>query len=262
LGKALEVFGRPPEGEPETHWCPFLKDTCRKQARGVEDGPFGVCSVKVSSTTPVVICPWRFPPQTYEKDIIDLWGKATVAGNVRRLEQYRPPGISRSFDLVLAEVSDSTVLDFALAEVQACDTTGTGDLVMAYKDWPTKGYLREANFGINWLNAIKRLSEQLLYKAGLAQYWSVRLYVVLQDVLFERFWNQYGFSDANGVQDGNVVFLSYKLDDGSDKTPYEMILVKVFCTDAGRLAGRMTSVPAGAPDRDRVRRDLTDRLRG
>lgn len=188
----VDLAGRDPL--PTTTDCPFVGGVCTKMYR---DGtPSGACSFQTQDFPFVPICPKRM----YERDYFILQDTSALAFGAALplfLSSTLPPQGSRPLEYVLAlgkgsygeiplprrkgsrskgkyyvdwilcHVKDRRVVEFAAAEVQTIDTTGSyADVIEALRRG-TRVQSTGRRSGLNWENVNKRILPQLIYKGRL-----------------------------------------------------------------------------------------------
>lgn len=165
--------------------CPFLKQEClKKYADGLHNG---ACSLKPSTSSPVVCCPIRMYAENYKilSDVAEsafgsgirlVRGVGDAAGDGRDVVVFgkgwgkelrlptRGKGGRYFVDWILALLDeDRNLKEFVAVEVQTMDTTGT---YRPEVESLFKGVIpeRPSEAGINWENVSKRILPQIIYK--------------------------------------------------------------------------------------------------
>ncbi len=227
--RPAEWFGFPVEDLSETaekyraeHLCPFRGDenkgTCVKKTR-LLDHPFGVCSVEAGNHGILALCPHRF----LEKRLVFRDVAKHYFGSTENLVLFSEVGVPGGknlgrFDYVLVKHAplSSRVIDFTIIEFQAAQTTSTGKLVQAIKDYLSKKYnIKEKSysFGINWADIWKRSLIQALIKGMAGEYWQKALYWVVQDQIYCNLAERYGlpFPDSGIDSSGSKKAIRFAL---------------------------------------------------
>lgn len=165
--------------------CPFVEGTCIKKFKSGTIS--GSCSLKPSTSAPVICCPNRMYAESY-KVLLDV--AQACFGSEARLcrtsdqmqgdgndvhvfgkrwgKELRLPtrgkGGSYFVDWILALVDGKRNLkEFVAVEVQTMDTTGSYEAeVNAY--YKGQVPLAASKAGINWENVSKRILPQIIYK--------------------------------------------------------------------------------------------------
>lgn len=192
-----EVFGYAPAAQtPEATdarahcWCPFRDKPCTKLLSAAETG---ICSVRYRAAgfdeNIWAVCANRLSGPPFQHVLSAHFGddasSATLVTEVR-IEEPRV-----SFDGIgLRELGNDEV-DFVGIEAQTIDTRG-GSLKPLWRsyvdgrpdDWRSY-YPTRPTFGVNTTNVWKRLLPQVMNKGRLFKGWRSKLYVVVQDSLFQ-----------------------------------------------------------------------------
>jgi len=204
FGFPIEV--RSPEAKHcrQAYCCPFVSGNprCIKRTRLLPH-PFGVCSVEFSPHGILALCPHRFlEGHRVFRDIAQH--SFGTLDNLLLFTEVRAPGRSvlGRFDYILAQHAplSNEILDFVLIEFQAAQTTSTGALVHAVRDY-LEGNFNDAsrghyNFGINWADIWKRSLIQALLKGMAAKAWHSALYWVVQTPVYDNLAHRYGLPTA------------------------------------------------------------------
>jgi hypothetical protein len=115
------------------HHCPFHDSECFKKSRLI-DYPFGVCTAHTDGKE-IALCPRRFR----ENGIVFGDIAKTHFGSIHNIVVFSEvglPGIG-NFDFVMVKHKplSNIVEDFVAIELQTGQTTSTGKLVEAFKDF-------------------------------------------------------------------------------------------------------------------------------
>lgn len=180
----------------ESHRCPFTPDgsPCIKRTR-LLDHPFGVCSVEYAPHGVLALCPNRFlEGHKVFRDIAqDYFG---TVDNLLLFSEVHIPRAAHlgRFDYVLARHAplSSKILDFVAIEFQAAQTTSTGHLVQAVKDYLAGAPQAHYKFGINWADIWKRSLIQALLKGMAVEAWGTAVYWVVQKPIYANLAPRYG----------------------------------------------------------------------
>jgi hypothetical protein len=192
-----EVFGYSPGAQTaaandarDRCWCPFRDKPCTKLLSAAETG---ICSVRYRAAgfdeTIWAVCANRLSGAPFQHVLTAHFGEdASSATLVSEVRIDEPPV---SFDGVgLRELEDDQV-DFVGIEAQTIDTRG-GSLKPLWRsyvegrpdEWRTY-YPGRPTFGVNTTNVWKRLLPQVMNKGRLFRGWRSKLYVVVQDAVFQ-----------------------------------------------------------------------------
>lgn len=95
-----------------------------------------------------------------------------------------------TFDYVIAKHAplSTKIEDFVVVEFQTVDTTNTGKLVDAFKDFRAgKAIHRDSHqFGMNWKNVWKRCFTQILQKGIVLEKWGHKIFWIAQPASYRR----------------------------------------------------------------------------
>jgi hypothetical protein len=191
----------------EAPQCPFTHGRCVKKNQ--------TCSVR-NNRDLVAVCPHRFLDRNlvfkdiarrYFGDEHDLLLFREVASGDKSLG---------TFDFVMAKhrPMSSEIVDFVVIELQTVDTTSTGKLNDALKDYRAGQPITDHNygFGLNWANVWKRCFIQILNKGRVLEHWGHKAFWVVQDPAIRHLVDGYGLASAlqPGIA-GSTVFMIYDL---------------------------------------------------
>lgn len=175
--------------------------------------PFGVCSVQVGKEL-IAICPNRFlQNQLVFEDIARHHFHTT--NNILVFKEVGLRGIG-NFDYVLVRHKplSAEILDFAVVEFQGGQTTGTGQLVKAFKEFRRGIAVGEKNynFGMNMADIWKRAFTQVLNKGIVLENWGHKIYWVTQEQVFSDLVRRYRLGALGFDRKHSTVFALYDLD--------------------------------------------------
>lgn len=209
INRPAEIFGFTTDNFSEqanrarqNHLCPFKGQPCNKKSR-LLDIPFGVCTVQHNDDV-YSICPVRFQeqgsiqgiPRVLEDVALHYFGDFN---NVIPFSEVRLPNIGTlDFVLVRHKQMMAEVEDFVMVEFQSDSTTGTGHLVVGFKDLMNGTKLVDKNysFGMNTYDTIKRSMTQLFNKGMVYERWGVKTYWVMQEYIYQNLVNRYGLKEG------------------------------------------------------------------
>ncbi len=120
------------------------------------------------------------------------------------------------FDFVMIKHKplSTHIEDFVVVEFQTGQTTGTGKLVDALKEFMKTGDLPpEATygFGINSYDIWKRTFTQILQKGIILEKWRRKIFWVVQDPIFDYFVQKYRLGELAYEKSHSTVFALYDL---------------------------------------------------
>jgi hypothetical protein len=245
----VELFGFAPEdGSPAavaargSTDCPFVGGRCIKQFKsGLVSG---ACTLKPTSSGPVICCPNRLYGSEY-KVLLDVAndafggemrlchsagegvadGRDVIVFGKRWGKELRLPnrveGGGYFVDWILARLGkDRMLAEFVAVEVQTMDTTGSYE-AQVHKFLKTGKVLEEKQSNVNWENVSKRILPQVIFKGhALRQEPLCRkgIYFVCPSPVYERILTRLGGTLRRyPPQPGALTFRHYDL--GNDGTP-------------------------------------------
>ena len=107
----------------------------------------------------------------------------------------------------------SDIEDFIVIEFQTGQTTGTGELVKALKDF-MKGQPIEGEtygFGLNLADIWKRSFTQILNKGIVLEQWGHKVYWVVQEPVYQNLVDRYNLDEMHYRDEDRTVFWIYDL---------------------------------------------------
>ena len=215
FGFPVEIRSHEAEAVRQQHHCPFVNTPCNKKSRLVSY-PMGVCSAHINGHA-VAICPRRFlEGQVVFRDIaLDYFGSTN---DLLLFSEVRLAGVG-SFDYVLVrhKPMSSHIEDFVIVELQTDQTTSTGKLVQALKDFMSGKDVTAVHypFGMNTYDTLKRSYTQILTKGVAMEHWSQRIYWVFQEYVFDNMLQRYQPAFTPDSSNLNV-FAVYDLERGRE----------------------------------------------
>lgn len=247
MKKQDEVFGYPTYNQSEEaknvrkrYLCPFMKSKCNKQSRTISY-PMGVCSVNVGDKH-IAICPQRF----LENNIVFKDISSEIFGtndNILLFSEVKIENVG-SFDFVLVKHKplSSAIDDFCVVEFQTDSTTGTGELVDAFKKFMEIREMKESyGFGMNTYNTIKLSYIQMLIKGQVFESWGKNIVWVLQDYVFHNMESRFNLVNLEYKPLNYNKFFIYDLEKHDDK--YNIKLSKKKSTTVSNLLTAFTHQP-------------------
>lgn len=258
----VEIFGFVPENKSkiaQTHRrsriCPFIGTSCVKEQYRTEEPPTGSCIVSHLGK-PHIICPKRF----YEDDFHVLWEAVdSIFGsdieavlipeaNLRRRERRKKIGV---VDWVAVKLrSGGGIDDFIGIEVMANQTTSTGGLTDALKEFDRTGQFSKTHYGygLNTYMQIKTFFTQCLAKGRLLNRWSKKYVWIMQDVLFEDWSTRFNLRLKRGAGDENFIFKVYDLIYNVRIGRYQLNLKETYSATFEQLLAAYTAPIVEIPD--------------
>jgi hypothetical protein len=192
-----EAFGYPPDADTEAArdarnrcWCPFTDRPCSKLLSAAQTG---ICSINYKAEgfdeTTWAICQHRLKGEPFAEAVQRHFGpRASEAALVTELRLDEP---RMSLDGVGVLIEEDDEVDLVGIEAQTIDTRGGSvkPLWAAYASgapdrWRDR-YAGGAKFGVNTTNVWKRLLPQVMNKGRLYRGWDSKLYVLVQDPVFQ-----------------------------------------------------------------------------
>ncbi len=252
--------------------CPFMQEVegqtstpCVKRSRLLPDHPFGVCSVEYPPYGIMALCPYRFLEEgRVFRNIAEHY-----FGDLHNLVLFSEVSFPSSrhlgrFDYVIVQHAPLSrrVTDFVAVEFQAAQTTSTGHLVQAVKDYLQGSDVtkRTYPFGINWADIWKRAFIQVLLKGMALEYWGKALYWVVQEAVYRNLAQRYKLplpDEKLRSSEKAVRFALYTLQQGEGRASLQGPKWLSFDVDELFQALRY-NVPL--PDRNRIQEHLQNLL--
>jgi hypothetical protein len=213
-----EVFGYPiwlntdeAQATRDNHLCPFTDKVCDKKSRLI-DYPMGVCSVQFGENV-IALSPNRFLQDNIVfNDIADHY-----FNNRNNLLIFREVGLRGigNFDFVIVKHRPLSceVEDFVVIEFQTGQTTGTGKLVDALKNFMGGNDIEGEtyNFGLNMADIWKRSFTQVLNKGMVMENWGHKIYWVVQEPVYQNFLDRYNLGGMEFTENHSTRFTIYDL---------------------------------------------------
>lgn len=195
---AAEIFGYPPEADSEAARdararcaCPFKGGACTKLLSAAKTG---VCSVRYKaagfeSSVIWATCAHRLKGAPFQEALDRHFGAEVDEAELVTEVRLKDPDMS--FDGVGIRVAEDESVEFVGVEAQTIDTRG-GKILPIFEsyaegkpnEWRERFTARPA-FGVNTANVWKRLLPQVMNKGRMFADWDSKLFVILQDSLFQ-----------------------------------------------------------------------------
>lgn len=192
-----EVFGYAPDAVTaaavegrERCWCPFRDKPCTKLLSAAETG---ICSIRYRAAGFEqgiwAVCANRLSGAPFDHVLSTHFGRDASTSTLVTEVRIEEPRVT--FDGVGLRELDGDDIDFIGIEAQTIDTRG-GSLKLLWQsyvegrphEWRSY-YPKRPAFGVNTANVWKRLLPQVMNKGRLYKGWQSKLYVVLQDAVFQ-----------------------------------------------------------------------------
>lgn len=162
-----------------------------------------------------------------------------------------------SFDYVMVKhrPMSTKIEDFVVLEVQGYQTTQTGKLVDALKDFvsdPTT--LKEFySFNLNSYDIVKRTLIQMLHKGKVMETWRQKIYWIMQNKLYQEIISRYNLEPFGFSTNHSTRFAVYDLI--SDQGEYKLELQSITSTNLDTIFDAFRD-DANVPDKDEFVRKL------
>ena len=227
--------------------CPFRSVPCEKKSR-LLDVPFGVCSVQTRAGMQV-ICPRRFDeggnvagvPRVLEDVAKHYFGDTN---NIVVFAETRLPNVG-NIDYVIVKHSPMRpeVDDFVAVEIQSDSTTGTGELVRAFREFTSGGDVadRRYRFGANTYDSIKRAVTQLMNKGIVYEQWRTKCYWVIQEYIYANLASRFGLAEGRYRAEDRTRFALYSLQPRGERLALEA--TRVLSTSVDEVYQAMRNNP-------------------
>jgi hypothetical protein len=207
----------------ENYHCPFVAKPCYKKSRLIKY-PFGVCTAHVDEHD-IALCPRRFlDGGIVFKDIAKAYFGTT--NNILVFSEVGLKGIG-NFDFVMIRHKplSATIEDFVVVEFQTGQTTSTGHLVRAFRDFIEKRQFNDKkaySFGINYYDIWKRTFTQILNKGIILEKWNKKIFWVIQRPVFDYFLHKYRLGSLSYDKAHASVFALYDLKQQSSHLDFQL----------------------------------------
>jgi hypothetical protein len=259
FGYPTDVMNRKAKTARGTCICPFINGTCEKKSRLINNKPMGICSVRYGDQT-VIICPKRF----LENEKVFKDTATHYFGDYDNLLLFSEAGLPSvgTFDFVIVRHKplSSEIDDFIIIEIQGNQTTGTGALVKALKDFMRSESFEGHNyeFGLNTYDVLKRSFTQILNKGIVLEKWGQKIYWVLQESVYRNFETRYDLRELSYNGNHSTVFAIYDLK--RRKNNYRVELIKYESSTIDNLFSAFRSNP-NIPNKDGFIRRLDRKIK-
>jgi len=148
--------------------------------------------------------------------------------------------------------------DFVIIEFQTDQTTSTGKLVQAMRDFMSGQDVTAVYYpsGMNTYDTLKRSYTQMLNKGVVVEKWAQRIYRVFQEYVFANLSSRYQPAFTPGSSDTNV-FAVYDLILSPEE--YQLTLQRFVSASVDTLFAALRQNP-NVPDKDRFIARLEARI--
>jgi len=228
FGYPIDIHSEEAQDHRKRHLCPFDNKECNKESQFI-DYPTGLCSVQYGDQV-VALHPRRFlQDNTIFLDIADhhflgrdnllLFGE-TGLHSARHLGRF-------DYVMVKHKPLSSEIEDFVVIEFQTGQTTSTGLLIDALKDFMAGKDVKGASygFGLNLADIWKRTFTQILTKGIALERWGHKIYWVAQEIVYQDFLNRYQLHRMTYDPSHSTVFAIYDLRRAGNK--YELFQTRI-----------------------------------
>lgn len=215
--------------------CPFINEECKKKSQGVKV-PLGVCSVMYGGRV-VALCPQRFLQDNTVFHEISKHYFGTTTDIILLSEVGLPDGMGKlDFVLVQHKPLSAEIIDYVVVEFQSADTSNTGQLVTAFKDFVDGKDISTVNYsyGINWANVWKRTLIQIMIKGRYMEEWGRNIYWVIQEPIYQNLVDRYGLQNMTFDRDDSTRFAVFDLK--LDQNHYDFLLTRIESASVAELA--------------------------
>jgi hypothetical protein len=219
----------------------------------------GVCSVKYGDKT-IALSPRRFLQDSRVfKDIADHYFK--TRSDLLLFSEIGLRGTG-TFDYVIVKHKplSSEIEDFVIIEFQTAQTTGTGKLVAALKDFMEGKDVEAKNyvFGLNLADIWKRSFTQILVKGIVLEQWGCKIYWIVQEPVYQDLLDRYKLHGMTYNPNHCIAFAIYDLKRTEDK--YELFQTRIESATIDELFEAFRH-NLDIPPKDAFIEKLTRRLR-
>lgn len=273
FGYAPDDHSPPAQAVRASASCPFVGGTCIKR---LKSGLIcGACSLKPTTSTPVICCPNRMYAEDYKVllDIaVDAFGPgmrlcrriSEAVGDGRDVvvfgkhwgKELRLPSRAKGggyfVDWILAHLGQARDLEaFVAVELQTMDTTGSYE-AQAHRLLHTGISLQDKQSSINWENVSKRILPQVIYKGHVLRQEPLckkGMYFVCPTPVYARILARLGGSlRPYHPQPGSLTFRHYDLGEGMPPgQPRPLVYKGQMTTTVDQVALAFTA-PSNLPD--------------
>jgi hypothetical protein len=215
----------------------------------------GVCSVLYDGDV-LALCPTRF----LQENLICRDIAMNYFGSIDNIVILREVGLKDfgSFDYVMVKhrPMSTKIEDFVVLEVQGYQTTQTGKLVDALKDFTRDPatFKEFYNFNLNSYDIVKRTLIQMLHKGKVMESWKQKIYWVMQDRLYQEFISRYNLEPFKFSINHSTRFAIYDLI--SDHYEYKLELQSIVSTSIDTIFKAFRD-EANVPDKEEFVKKLS-----
>jgi hypothetical protein len=170
-----------------------------------------------------------------------------------------------TFDYVMVKHKplSNDIEDFVIIEFQTGQTTGTGELINALKDFMKKKTVegKSYNFGLNLADIWKRSFTQILNKGIVLEHWGHKIYWVVQEPVYQDLLDRYNLNGMKYNQDNKTVFMIYDMKPAGNK--YELFQTRIESSTTDELFKAFRNnpnIPSKNDFIDKLKNKLRDNL--
>lgn len=215
----IEIFGFVPEDKSaqalhyrKTRICPFTESLCTKKLYRTNEPPTGSCAVSHLGRASI-ICPNRFLED--RRQVLTHAAEVALGRDGPKAilsEVGLPKGFGRVDWLAVKVNQTGDILDYAPIEIQANQTTSTGALTNAIKEYERTGKFSKTyyRYGLNSYMQIKTFFTQCLNKGQLFAKWNKKYLWVMQDMIYENWTQRFQLELHGGPDTGDSIFIVYE----------------------------------------------------
>jgi len=258
FGHSIKDTSNEAKRDRRKRWCPFVNEKCNKRSRLIKY-PMGVCSVRFGEEI-VALSPRRFLQENIVfKDIADHY--FNTRHDIVVFNEVKLPSIG-NFDFVMVKHKplSTEIEDFAIVEFQTAQTTMTGKLVNALKEFLGGEEIegKTYGFGLNYADIWKRTFTQILNKGIVIEEWGSKIYWVIQEPIYNDFLNRYRLDRMTFSESHNTVFAIYDL--VRAEAGYELCRTRFESSTIGALFEAFSTNP-NIPSKDTFISKLQGKLK-
>jgi hypothetical protein len=198
----------------------------------------------------IALCPQRFlQDDTVFKEISKHYFRTT--NDIIVLSEVGLPDGMGKLDYVLVQHKpmSAEIIDYAVVEFQSADTSNTGKLVTAFKDFVAGKDISTVNYsyGINWANVWKRTLIQIMIKGRYMEEWGRNIYWVIQEPIYQNLVDRYGLKNMAFAPLDSTRFAVFDLK--LDKDHYDFIPTRIESASIAELAQAVQTFKVPSEDK-------------
>ncbi|KXA91947.1 hypothetical protein AKJ63_00305 [candidate division MSBL1 archaeon SCGC-AAA259D18] len=250
----VEIFGFIPEDKSdkaekhrESRICPFTEEKCVKEEYRKDNPPVGSCTTSHKGK-PHIICPNRFLQD--ENKLLKKAAKLSfdLDSRIFFVPEITLKNMGRIDWTAIKLDSSGNLIDYVPIEIVANQTTSTGKLTDAVREYEENGKFSKDyyGYGMNTYMQIKTGFTQCLQKGRVFSKWGKKYVWILQDVLFKNWTNRFKLGLEKGSEN-EIVFMDYKLKFDENKNRYCLTHLKTVSAEHKTLVQAYSEPPEKAP---------------